>query len=407
MTTTPTAALVEDAEKITEGVPADWTACSCNKCGLVWALGEMHIATVELETGESDCAQPSPEQRRRIMDFMARSRSMIPELAAALRRAEAERDELRATVTRLNRRAQTAEAGVLDNVEACKAAGVSFGRTLANAAAAMYRRRAEQAEAERDAQHADVLRLTGERDELLKTIEELRALAFGLGCMLTNSREETEWQVEETRTLRREVRELSERLAGMPMPEDDDPAGKHLMSLINRRRELYQRVDELTATRDLLNEENARLRKERDAALAMETDTARRSSDEIDSLKAECNEARSETEDLNRRVAELHAQRDEARAQVWGLGCKVTNLRNALKRNEQQRRELGWRAASEEATMAEVVRLRFQSLHWFEENERHSKQMRDCLRQKFELTQETARLKAHIATLELLRRGGK
>jgi hypothetical protein len=57
--------------------------------------------------------------------------------------------------------------------------------------------------------------------------------------------------------------------------------------------------------------------------------------------------------------------------------------------------------------MAEVVRLRFQSLHWFEENERHSKQMRDCLRQKFELTQETARLKAHIATLELLRRGGK
>ena len=173
----------------------------------------------------------------------------------------------------------------------------------------------EQAEAERDAQRAEVLRLTRERDaaraevqtllwiksasvklldtlqgirwmephepdderviaatrawveaagltmhaELLKTIEELRALGFGLGCMLTNSREETEWQVEETRTLRREVRELSERLAGMPMPEDDDPAGKHLMSLINRRRELYQRVDELTATRDLLTEENARL----------------------------------------------------------------------------------------------------------------------------------------------------
>jgi predicted DNA-binding protein (UPF0251 family) len=61
----------------------------------------MHIATVELETGESDCAQPSPEQRRRIMDFMARSRSMIPELASALRRAEAERDAQHAEVLRL------------------------------------------------------------------------------------------------------------------------------------------------------------------------------------------------------------------------------------------------------------------------------------------------------------------
>lgn len=62
---------------------------------------------------------------------------------------------------------------------------------------------------------------------------------------------------------------------------------------------------------------------------------------------------------------------------MWGLGCKVTNLRAALKRNEKQRRELGWRAASEEATIAEkddepaqfpaeleaVERLEF--LQWF------------------------------------------
>ena len=42
---------------------------------------------------------------------------------------------------------------------------------------------------------------------------------------------------------------------------------------------------ELTATRDLLTAENARLQKERDAAVNMEADTARRSSAEIDALR--------------------------------------------------------------------------------------------------------------------------
>mgnify|MGYP003494598122 CR=1 FL=1 len=65
-----------------------------------------------------------------------RRSQMTPEqLIAALRQAEAERDALRATVSRLNRRAQTAEAGVRANVAACKTAGVSLGRALANAAA--------------------------------------------------------------------------------------------------------------------------------------------------------------------------------------------------------------------------------------------------------------------------------
>lgn len=132
-------------------------------------------------------------------------------LIAALRRAEAERDELRATVTRLNRRAQTAEAGVRDNVEACKAAGVSMGRTLANAAADMYLRRAEQAEAERDAQHEQVLRLTG----------ELEALATKTG--------DVEWR---------------------------EDAAVEVVKMRGRQ------ISELTATRDLLLTENARLQQQ-------------------------------------------------------------------------------------------------------------------------------------------------
>jgi len=352
--TTPTAALVEEAE--TMAVRAlDGTASREEKSALFAILA----AALRRTEAELDAATTQ----------LAKKFKRLEELERRCTQAESERNELRATVTRLNRRAQTAEAGVRDNVEASKAAGKSMGRTLANAAAAMYRRRAEQAEAERDAQHAEVLRLTGERDaaragwqqevikgiaraqtvcDVVDALDEARSLGFGLGCMLTNSREETEWQVEETRTLRREVRELSERLAGMPMPEDDDPAGKHLMSLINRRRELYQRVDELTSTRDLLTEENARLQKERDATLAMETDTARRSSAEIDSLKVELNEAQSETEDLNRRVAELLAQRNEARQEA------------------DRRLDM----------VGDLMRLAWQ-------------------------------LRAHIATLELLRRGGK
>ena len=124
-------------------------------------------------------------------------------------KAEAERNELRATVTRLNRRAQTAEAGVRDNVEACKAAGVSMGRTLANAAADMYLRRAEKAEAERDAQHALVLRLTAERDAAREALAQ---------------------------------KHLSER--------------QSVRYVISRR---DARIAELTATRDLLTAENARL----------------------------------------------------------------------------------------------------------------------------------------------------
>ena len=112
-----------------------------------------------------------------------------------------------------------------------------------------------RAESERDAQHAEVLRLTGElqqsRKESLERartvlmldedFDEACALGFGLGCMLTNA----QWR--ESDAVERAQRGL-----------------KLMQSCLQDE---GRRVSELTATRDLLTAENARLRKERDAAL--------------------------------------------------------------------------------------------------------------------------------------------
>lgn len=71
----------------------------------------------------------------------------LDEVEAALAEAERQRDEARATNAQLNRRAQAAEAVADQNVEACKRAGASFGRGLANYAAARNEERALAAEA--------------------------------------------------------------------------------------------------------------------------------------------------------------------------------------------------------------------------------------------------------------------
>ena len=61
-------------------------------------------------------------------------------------RAEAELAESRETIKRLNRRVQVAEAGVAEKVKV--SAPGSFGRALANAAADMYMRERDEAQAE-------------------------------------------------------------------------------------------------------------------------------------------------------------------------------------------------------------------------------------------------------------------
>lgn len=59
----------------------------------------------------------------------------------AVARVMTERDALRETVSRLNRRCQTLESGIAEKVREC---GPSFGRALANAAATKYRHDAER-----------------------------------------------------------------------------------------------------------------------------------------------------------------------------------------------------------------------------------------------------------------------
>ena len=58
-----------------------------------------------------------------------------------LKAERARLDESRATNARLNLRCQKAESAARENVEACRRAGVSFGRGLANWAATDYRRK--------------------------------------------------------------------------------------------------------------------------------------------------------------------------------------------------------------------------------------------------------------------------
>lgn len=160
--------------------------------------------------------------------------ALFASLAAALRRAEAEREEargqrdlVRASLEALANGARVVPcSGACDESKPCLAC-----RGMQNLRD--WVKDCEQAEAERDAQQALVLRLTGERDELLESVEELRALGFGLGCMLTNA----QWR-------ERDAAERAQR-------------GLKLMQSCLQDEE--RKVSELTATRDLLTDENARL----------------------------------------------------------------------------------------------------------------------------------------------------
>ena len=83
--------------------------------------------------------------------------------------------------------------------------------------------RAEKAEHERDAQHEQVLRLTGERDAVAKDLARIRAVSAIAGSV-------ARWD-----------------------------------SLLNEMHKQKAKVSELTATRDLLTAENARLQREHNA----------------------------------------------------------------------------------------------------------------------------------------------
>jgi hypothetical protein len=61
--------------------------------------------------------------------------------------AEKERDENRLTISHLNRRCQEAESAAMQTVEKCKAAGISFARSLGNWYGAKLEREKKAAEA--------------------------------------------------------------------------------------------------------------------------------------------------------------------------------------------------------------------------------------------------------------------
>lgn len=217
MSATPTAALVEEA-LIKDALELCGTRYELEAGYKHRLLSEFAHALRRTIAEREEAQRDAESYKRQTQEVSAKAIELTKEVCAKLDHAIAERDELRATVTRLNRRAQTAEAGVRDNVEASRAAGKSMGRTLANAAADMYLRRAEQAESERDAQHAEVLRLTGELEAAREALAQ---------------------------------KHLSER--------------QSVRYVIARR---DGRIAELTATRDLLTAENARLR-ERVATLEL------------------------------------------------------------------------------------------------------------------------------------------
>ena len=85
------------------------------------------------------------------------------DLRATIDQLRAELATARETISRLNRRCQSAESGLRDTIEVARRAGPSFGRTLANAAATMYERERQELATVLRGQRALLVRL---RDRL-------------------------------------------------------------------------------------------------------------------------------------------------------------------------------------------------------------------------------------------------
>ena len=127
--TNETEKLIEEAERLSDAAtPGPW--CHNHYGVNNWPGPDAPTRIMELLHNQDD----DGEQNYRDAEFIARARTMVPELAAAIRRAETERDE---------------------------ALKQSAGWEIQ---AQDLRDRLVKAEAERDAQHDLVLRLTAERD---------------------------------------------------------------------------------------------------------------------------------------------------------------------------------------------------------------------------------------------------
>lgn len=213
--------LIEEADRLSEcASPGPWRRGSVHAAEEVWAAYPESIAGL---AGERLLLRLNPNfTSEHDTGFIARARTMVPELAAALRRAETERDE-----------ALKQSAGWASEARVLRDLRDRLVRAEAERDAEAYKRQTqevsakaieltkevcaklEKAEAERDAQHAEVLRLTGERDAAREALAQ---------------------------------KHLRERLS--------------VRYVLDRR---DARIAELTATRDLLTAENARLQQEHNA----------------------------------------------------------------------------------------------------------------------------------------------
>ena len=280
---------------------------------------------------------------------------LLSELAHALRRAETERD------------AQARELARFKAVAALANSVVRWDSLLNE----MHEQkaRAQRAEQERDAQAALVATRTAERD----SVSVVHACPpKGSGVMPCCGATPFEKQ--------------GERLTADPALVNCDRQ-RLIAENARLQKEHNAYVQRLSA--DAL-QVASKYQRERDAAQSMEADTARRSSAEIDGLKAELNEARGEIEDLNRRVAELHGQREEAR---------------------KERDVLQWVKTASVRLLDALSRIQWMEPHE-PEDEKAAKAVRDWLSVSgllvhAELLEDIKDLRAQIATLELLRRGGK
>jgi hypothetical protein len=143
-------------------------------------------AEAHAEAAESECAE---------------LRGHVGELESALAAALAERDEARATIARLNRRAQEAESAIKERL-AKPTDPRGFGRILANGAAAMYKR---------------------ERDEAVSAAEALRERVTKLADMWSNGTRECPDGDRCQNTFHVAARALRRALASPPPLESPNP----------------------------------------------------------------------------------------------------------------------------------------------------------------------------------------
>ena len=267
--TTPTAALVEEAQSMTTDTLIEEAMGEMHRLGIdnLRAKGAIVLLVEALRRAEAErdeARRDAEAYKRQTQEVSAKAIEFTKEVSAKLEQAEAERDaaiaravnaeQEQADMERLleMQHERTRQADELWRKQHNKPLTSPDLGTLIE----WLMKRAEKAEAERDAQRAEVLRLTGElqqsRKESLERartvlmldedFDEACALGFGLGCMLTNA----QWR----------ERDAAER------------AQRGLKRMQSCLQDEGRRVSELTATRDLLTAENARLQKERDEAQA-------------------------------------------------------------------------------------------------------------------------------------------